>query len=337
MDQNRKILVTGGGGYIGVVTVEELLKNGYQVKVLDTFYWGTRPLNHLRDKIELIKQDIRDVKPQILANVSHVIHLAGLSNDPMAEYNPTANFQINTQATKRFAQMCKEKGVDKFIYASSASIYYQETANDSLQDEKSPVNPKAAYSLSKHLPETELLKMVNASFCPVIFRQGTVFGFSPKMRYDLVVNTMVKDALATGKITVLCRGKQWRPLVDVRDVARAYILALCAPEEKIRGQIFNLAYKNYKILPLAKVVKKALENATNSNIKIEVDLSDRKDRSYRISTSKIKKVLGWRPPTSIEDSVRDMVKNIEKWNFKDFSNPRYFNIEWMKLLTSLSP
>lgn len=337
MNQDGKILVTGGGGYIGVVTVEELLKNGYQVKVMDTFYWGTKPLNHLRDKIELIKQDIRNVKPQILANVSHVIHTAGLSNDPMAEYNPTANFQINTQATKRFARMCRRAGVGKFIYASSASIYYQGTVNNSLQDEKSPVNPKAAYSLSKYLAENELLKMVNTSFCPIIFRQGTVFGFSPKMRYDLVVNTMVKDALATGKITVLCRGKQWRPLVDVRDVARAYILALCAPEEKVRGQVFNLVYKNYQILPLAKIVKKVLEKITNSNIRIEVDNSDRKDRSYRISSGKIKKVLDWQPTIHVEASISDMVKNIEKWRYKDFNNPKFYNIEWMKLLTSLSP
>ena len=233
--------------------------------------------------------------------------------------------------------MCQRAGIGKFIYASSASIYYQEPVNNGLQDEKSPVNPKAAYSLSKYLAEDQLLKMVNTSFCPIIFRQGTVFGFSPKMRYDLVVNTMVKDALATGKITVLCRGKQWRPLVDVRNVARAYILALCAPEEKIRGQIFNLVYKNYQILPLAKIVKKALEKVTNSNIKIEVDNSDRKDRSYRISGSKIKKVLDWQPTISVEDSISEMVKNIEKWDFKDFTNPRYFNIEWMKLLTSLSP
>lgn len=336
MNKSNRILITGGGGYIGVVAVEELLKHGFEVKVLDTFYWGIEPLTHLKDKVELIKADIRDIKPQAVRGVRNVIHLAALSNDPMANYNPKANFEINTKATAKFAKLCKYSGVNKFIFGSSASIYYNGTNDNRLKKEESPVSPNSAYSLSKHKAEKEILRLAGGNFCPVIFRQGTVFGFSPRMRYDLVVNTMVKDALSNKKIVVLCKGKQWRPLIDIRDVAQAYLVALNAPAEKVRGQTFNLVYRNYKVLELAKIVRESLRELKYMGVKVAVDYSDRKDRSYRISGHKIKRILGWEPKISVEGSTIDMIKNIKKWGFTDFNNPRYFNIEWMKLLISVS-
>ena len=335
-NSNGKILVTGGGGYIGVVLAEELLERGYAVKLLDTFYWGMDPIKHIKDKVEIVQADIRDVGKEVLKDVTAVIHQAGLSNDPMAEFNPEANFEINTKATKRFAQLCKENGIKKFTFASSASIYDKGLlAEDVLQDENSEVTPKAAYSISKYNAERELLKLADKNFCPVIFRQGTVYGFSPRMRYDLVVNTMLKTAMMTNKLLVFCGGEQWRPLIDVRDVAQAHILAIEAPEEKVCGQIFNLVYKNYRVLELAHWVRKALREIKGLNPEIEVDYSPRKDRSYRISGEKIKKVLGWEPKISVEESLKDMIKKIEEYGYTDWMNPKYYNIQWMKLLNEV--
>jgi nucleoside-diphosphate-sugar epimerase len=335
-NSNGKILVTGGGGYIGVVLAEELLERGYVVKLLDTFYWGMEPIKHIKDKVEIIQADIRDVGKEVLKDVTAVIHQAGLSNDPMAEFNPEANFEINTKATKRFAQLCKENGIKKFTFASSASIYDKGLlAEDVLQDENSKVTPKAAYSISKYNAEQELLKLADKNFCPVIFRQGTVYGFSPRIRYDLVVNTMLKTAMMTNKLLVFCGGEQWRPLIDVRDVAQAHILAIEASEEKVCGQIFNLVYKNYRILELAHWVRKALREIKGLNPEIEVDYSLRKDRSYRISGEKIKKVLGWEPKISVEESLKDMIKKIEEYGYTDWLNPKYYNIQWMKLLNEI--
>lgn len=331
-----KVLVTGGGGYIGVVIAEELLERGYAVKLLDTFYWGMDPIKHIKDKVEVIQADIRDVGPEVLKDVSAVIHQAGLSNDPMAEFNPAANHEINTEATKRFAKLCKENGVKRFTFASSGSIYDKGLlAEDNLQDENSKVTPKAAYSTSKFNAEHELIKLADKNFCPVIFRQGTVYGFSPRMRYDLVVNTMLKTAMMTNKLIVFCGGEQWRPLVDVRDVAEAHILALEAPEEKVRGEIFNLVYKNYRVLELAHWVQKALRELKGMNPEIEVDYSPRKDRSYRVSGEKIKKTLNWEPKISVEDSLKDMIKKIDEYGYTDYMNPRYYNIQWMKLLNDV--
>ena len=331
-----KILVTGGGGYIGVVIAEELLERGYTVKLLDTFYWGMEPIKQIKDKVELIKADIRDVDKKVLKGVKAVIHQAGLSNDPMAEFNPEANHEINTVATYRFAKLCKENGIKKFTFASSGSIYDKGLlAEDNMQDENSKVTPKAAYSTSKFNAEQELLKLADKNFCPVIFRQGTVYGFSPRMRYDLVVNTMLKTAMMTNKLIVFCGGEQWRPLVDVRDVAEAHILALEAPSDKVCGQIFNLVYKNYRVLELAHWVQKVLRELKGMNPEIEVDYSPRKDRSYRVSGEKIKKVLNWEPKTSVEESLKEMIKKIDEYGYTDWMNPKYYNITWMKLLNDV--
>ena len=333
---NGKILVTGGGGYIGVIVAEELLKKKYKVKLLDTFYWGMDPIKHIENKVEIIQADIRDVGPDVLKGVTAVIHQAGLSNDPMAEFNPQANFEINTKATKRFALLCKEHGVKRFTFASSGSIYDKGlTAEDILQTEESPVSPTAAYSSSKYQAERELLKLADAKFCPIIMRQGTVYGFSPRMRYDLVVNTMLKAALMTNKITVFCGGEQWRPLVDIRDVALAHIAAIQAPEKKVCGQIFNLVYKNYRVLELAHWIQKVLRETKGMNPEIVVDYSPRKDRSYRVSGDKIKKVLGWEPKISVENSLKYMIKKIEEFGYTDYMSPRYYNILWMKLLSEI--
>lgn len=330
------ILVTGGTGYVGSVLIPELLNRGYSVRVLDKLYFGDKHLKNLSGKIEIVQGDIRKPSAAIFEDITAVIHLAGLSNDPTAEFNPKANLDINTNGTKIMAQMAKKYGVKRFVFGSSCSIYDRGLlAEDSLKDEKSLVEPKAAYAVSKYRAERELLKLADKNFCPVILRKGTIFGFSPRMRYDLVVNTMVRDAMDKGKIKVFCGGEQWRPLVDITDAARAHIACLEAPEEKVRGEIFNLSFKNYRVLELAHWVEKVYKDLGLGEIKIEVDYTERKDRSYRISAKKISDVLGFTPTVSVADSIKTMIENIKKWGYTDFYHPRYYNISWMMLLSEM--
>lgn len=333
-----KVLVTGGAGYIGCVVTRELLQRGYSVRVLDKLYFGREPLKNLEGKIELVQGDIRNLNPSALEGIDAVIHLAALSNDPTAEYNPTANNEINTLGTKKLAEACIERKIWRFTFGSSASIYDRGLEGpDEIQDENAKVEPKAAYSVSKFEAEKELLKLAekHENFIPVIFRKGTVYGYSPRMRYDLVVNTFVKNAMCANRLSVFCSGKGWRPLADVTDAAKAHILGIAAPAEKVRAQIFNVSYENYQILDLAHRTRYALgEMGINTNV--DVDYSpDKIDRSYRISNKKIEEVLGFRHRVSVEQSVQDMVKKIKENHQDDFGNPVYYNIRWMELLKNM--
>ena len=330
----QKVLLVGGAGYVGSVLAHELLQRGYAVKILDRLYFGDDGLRGIRDRVELIVGDMRVMDTAALKDVDSVVNVGGLSNDPTAEYNPKANYEMNTLASKKLADLCVANGIRRYVFASSCSIYDRGVGNESadvLLDETSEVYPRAAYSSSKHEAEKLLLEMVSDNFCPVILRKGTVYGFSPRMRYDLVVNTFVKSALATGKITLHYGGEMWRPLVDVRDVARAYIAALEAPEEKVRGQIFNVSFHNIRISELALRTRAALREV-GFDAEIVPDYGYQSVRSYRVSAAKIQRVLDFQPKVSIEESVKDLVKQIQSYGYTDFDNPKYYNIRWMKLL-----
>lgn len=337
----KKIFVTGGGGYIGVILVEELLKKGYQVKVCDAFYWGKEVLDECASKygrkLSLLQKDVRDINKSDLVGVDAVIHQAALSNDPMANYNPEANFCINTEATIKLAKLCKRAGISRFTFASSASIYDENAAVAIHEkDELSKVFPEAAYSLSKHKAEEGLINLADKKFCPVILRQGTVYGYSPRMRYDLVVNSMFKSALVEGKIKVFCGGKQWRPLVAVKDVALAHIRAIEAPEDLVNGQIFNVVYKNYQVYELAEIVRDFLKEHHNIEVTIKNELTKRKDRNYLISGKKIKESLNWQPTISVDEEIKNMFSKLYKDGVVDCNHPKYYNIEWMQLLLNVS-
>jgi nucleoside-diphosphate-sugar epimerase len=330
----RKILLVGGAGYVGSVLAEELLERGYAVKILDRLYYGDGGLREIRDRVELVVADMRVLPPNLLEDVDAVVNLGGLSNDPTAEYNPKANYEMNTLATQALAEMCRKSGVRRFVFASSCSIYDRGVGNDEkdiIQDEETPVEPRAAYSSSKREAEKILLQMAGDDFCPVILRKGTIYGFSHRMRYDLVVNTFVKFAMSQGYLSLHYGGEMWRPLVDVRDAARAYILSIQATEEKVRGQIYNVSCRNYRISELALRVGEAL-GQVGVTPEIRPDYGYRGVRSYRVSTHKIESELGFRPKVSVEESVIDIVEKARRYGYTDFDNPRYYNIRWMKLL-----
>jgi len=330
----QKVLLVGGAGYVGSVLAYELLERGYAVKILDRLYFGDDGLRDIRDRVELIVGDMRTMGAEVLKGVDSVINIGGLSNDPTAEYNPQANYEMNTLASKKLADLCVANGIRRYIFASSCSIYDRGVSNESadvLLDETSEVHPRAAYSSSKREAEKLLLGMVSDTFCPVILRKGTVYGFSPRMRYDLVVNTFVKSALATDKIMLHYGGEMWRPLVDVRDVARAYIACLEAPEEKVKGEIFNVSFRNFRISELGLRVRAALREV-GYDADIVPDYGYHGVRSYRVSASKIERVLDFRPKVTVEESVKDLVKQIQKYGYTDLDNPKYYNIRWMRFL-----
>lgn len=333
------ILVLGGAGYVGSVLVEALLDQGYSVRVYDREYYNV-DVSKFSPKADYVWGDVRDIHPENFNDVDAVINLSGLSNDPTAEYQPEANKEMNTEATITSAKKAMEFGVMRYIFASSCSVYYKDIISDSddiLCSENMPINPKAAYSKSKYEAERGLLDLarMHKVFCPIILRKGTIFGWSPRMRYDLVVNTFVKDALKTGKITVNNGGEMWRPMLEINDAARAYIACLQAKTTKVRGEIFNVAYKNFRV---SEIALRTVEALRNIGIKVDIQMPNSLGsvRSYRVSTDKARNVLGITPSISINDSVASMVRNIQTENYTDFDNPVYYNIRWMKTLEHAS-
>jgi nucleoside-diphosphate-sugar epimerase len=331
MSSSKRVLVTGGGGYIGVCLVGELLTRGYEVRVVDRLFWGERPISHLRDRIDLVVADVRSPEADWFRDVSAVVHLAGLSNDPTAEYNPEANWQMNAVATERLAKMAKELGVSRFTFGSSCSVY------DGLEpgpvyDEDAPLQPRGAYAISKQWAEDRLLELADGSFQPVLLRQGTVYGFSPRMRYDLVVNTFVKDALDKGRLLLHGGGCMWRPLVEVRDVAAAHIACLEAPAERVAGQIFNVVHDNHQIRQLAMLVGGAVQlwgRPVTLQVTGEVPAIV---RDYRCSNHKIRQAIGFEPRITVLDSIEHMLSQLPLDGYMNFGHPRFYNIEWMTLL-----
>ncbi len=324
-----RVLVTGGAGYVGTELVDQLLERGDDVRVVDRLYFGADPLARFDGAIELIQGDVRTVDPAWLEGVDAVSHLAGLSNDPTAEYNPDANWAMNALATERLAAACARAGVERFVFGSSASIY--DGIGPGMYDETTEVAPRGAYSISKKYAEDALLSAAGARFSPVVLRQGTVYGYSARMRFDLVVNTFVKDALLYRKLFLHGGGWQWRPLVDVRDIARAHVVALTAPRETVHAGIFNVMQENYQIRQLAMLVAGSL-----SLLGQQVELVDAPlppiVRDYRMSNAKMTKALGFTPQISVLESIDDMLKRLPIDRYAEFTHPRHYNIAWMTLL-----
>ena len=330
----KKILVIGGAGYVGCVVVDELLRRGYAVRVFDRLIYGDHGLREVRDRVELVTGDMRAMDASVFEDIAAVINLGGLSNDPTAEFNPDANYQMNTLATEVSAKQAKAAGVQRYIFASSCSIYDQGVEDpdaDLILDEDSEVSPRAAYSSSKYEGEQRLLPLADQNFCPVVLRKGTVYGWSPRMRFDLVVNTFLKDALTRGKITIHYGGEMWRPLVEVRDAARAYIACVEADEDKVRGQIFNVMFKNMRISELALRVKGALAEHGHA-VEIDAAYGYTGVRNYRVSGRKIAAVLDFRPVVTVEESVGNALAKLQGATIADLENPRHYNIRWLKFL-----
>lgn len=328
-----RVLVTGGAGFIGCVLVKKLLDQGFQVRVLDRLYWGRKPLADVAEKIEIIHGDIRNIQDDWLHDIDSVVHLAGLSNDPTAEFDPKANWEMNAVATEKLAETCKRLGISRLTFGSSCSIYDGLPSGiDYTEDHE--VTPQGAYAEAKYAAEQSLLKLADDDFCPVILRQGTVYGFSPRMRYDLVVNTFLKDALKGGRLYLHGGGWMWRPLVDVEDIGNAHIACLAAPADKVRGEIFNVMQDNYQIRALAMMVAGTLR-LEDKDVSLDEVPAPPRGRDYRCSKDKMTRVLGFTPQITVLSSIANMLTAINRNGFTEFDHPRYYNIRWMELLTEV--
>jgi nucleoside-diphosphate-sugar epimerase len=333
-DSDQTILVTGGAGYIGCVLVPRLLDRGYRVRVLDRLYFGEEPLASVRDSVELVVADVRNLPEDALNGIDGLIHLAGLSNDPTAEFDPEANWQINAVATETLGRACVEHGIERFVFATSCSLY--DGLPPGMHDETAPVVPCAAYATSKRYAEEQLGELVDSGLVPVLLRNGTVYGHSPRMRYDLVVNTFVKDALLNGRLLLHGGGWMWRPLVDIRDASDAMIAAYEAPAELVRGEIFNVLYSNYQIRELAMLVAGSVQLAARPIELVEVPAPSL-TRDYECANAKLSTTLGFIPRHSVLEAVTDLLRQVDHEDLAKLTDPRAYNIRWLELLTELKP
>ncbi len=315
-----KILIAGGAGYIGSVLIPKLLERGYEISVIDLFWFG----NHLPEQVGIVHKDIFDLQAGDVRGFDQVIFLGGLSNDPMAEFSPSKNFIFNAAAPAFLAYLAKGAGVKRFIYAGSCSVYGY-TVNE-LYDERQPAVSSYPYGISKLQGEQGVMQLQDKGFSVIVLRQGTVCGYSPRMRLDLVVNTMVKSAVASQVITVN-NPAIWRPILSIRDAASAYIRAIEA-NEGISG-IFNIASGNYTVGELGDLVKSGIQAHLKTDVQLKIQhVQD--FRNYKVSMEKARKVLSFHPQHDVDSIVKDLVDNLPK--FRDFENPAYYNIQVFKAL-----
>lgn len=333
-DPGRLILVTGGAGYIGSVLAQRLLNRGYRVRILDRLYWGRGPVEAIVDQVELVEADVREMPATALDGVDAVIHLAGLSNDPTAEYDPEANWQMNAVATETLGRNCVDREVERLVFALSCSLY--DGMPPGMHDERAPIEPRGAYATSKRYGEQALIGLVDDGLCPVMLRNGTVYGYSPRMRYDLVVNTFVKDSLLKGQLSLHGGGWMWRPLVDVRDVSDAMIAAMEAPAELVRGEIFNVLHSNYQIRELAMLVAGSVQLLGRS-VTLKEEPAPRLTRDYECSNVKLASRLGFQPCHSVVEAIDGILAAIDVEDRTMLSDPRFYNIRWLELLSELTP
>lgn len=325
-------MVTGGAGYVGCRLVPALVEMGASVCVVDKMIFGDDGLDRVRDRIEVRQMDVRALKAEDLVGFDAIVHLAGLSNDPTAEFNPEANREINFEATVRLGCSARDAGVERFVFASSCSVYYSESADGRIRDETMPLNPKSPYSWSKLQAEVGLLELACSTFSPVILRKGTVFGHSPRMRYDLVVNTFTRDAYAKRRLTVQAGGRMWRPLLHIADAVDAYKLVLTADRCSIHGEVFNALSSNHQVLAIAHEVRRVLEERPGVTLELDV-LPVGVSRSYRVAGNKFSDRLGVNLCRSIRDAVGEMWDAAAQAS--DLDNQIYCNISWLELLVDM--
>jgi dTDP-4-amino-4,6-dideoxygalactose transaminase/nucleoside-diphosphate-sugar epimerase len=322
----KKILVTGGAGYLGCMLSRKLLDKGYSVRCFDRLYFGEEAIKDILTNpgFELIKGNIIDLGnfPDLLEDIDGIIHLAGLANDPTAELNPELTKITNHGGSVELARRAKEKGIGRFIFASSCSVYGQ-GLSDQITEE-SPLNPVSIYAESKITAEKAIDKFRDDTFCPVYLRQATLFGKSNRMRFDLAINLMVVNALIKKKIFVYGGGRQWRPFLHVEDAAEAFITCLESDKDKVSGQVFNVGDStlNFEIIDLARFIK---SNIKGTELEIVPDAPDK--RSYRVCFDKITETTGWKPEVTVKTGIKELSKYLSSGEIKDFDTPKFYNIK----------
>lgn len=317
-----RLLVAGGAGYVGSALIPRLLERGYLVDVVDLFWFG----NNLPAETGILSKDLFDVTVEDLKGYDQVLFLAGLSNDPMAEFSPNKNFVYNAAAPAYLAYTAKKAGVRRYVYASSCSVYGY-TVNE-LYDETRPVASSYPYGISKLQGEQAVMNLADDRFSVIALRKGTISGYSPRMRLDLIVNTMFCTALCKGVITIN-NPSIWRPILAMEDAISAYIRVIEA-HESISG-FFNIASGNYTVGEVGDLVKAEIEQQLGE--KINLVIRHMQDfRNYKVSIERAKNVLSFHPQHDIRGIVRQLIKKMDK--FSDWDNPAYYNIQVFRELES---
>ena len=320
------VLVTGAGGYIGNVLVGELLDNNHQVTALDRFFFGEDVLAPYQNRpgFTLVRQDTRDITADQLKGIDVICDLAALSNDPCGDLDPALTCSVNLEARANLAAMGKRAGVKRYILASSCSVYGHGLQTELTED--GPTSPLTVYAKCNLDAERRALELAGPNYTVTALRSATVFGLSRRMRFDLVINLMTLHAVRNGRIFVMGGGMQWRPLVHIRDLARAYCRLLEVSNDTICGEVFNVGIQNYQALNLAYIVREALPFP----LQVEVTPDDADKRTYSVSFRKLNEVLGFKPTITPAEGAREIYEALKNGSVTD--DPRTSTVKWYRTI-----
>jgi nucleoside-diphosphate-sugar epimerase len=326
-----KVLVTGHLGYIGTILVPILLEHGHAVVGMDSDLYMRSNFGELPDEIPNIKKDIRDVVKADLEGFDAILHLAGLSNDPLGDLNPTLTYEINHKASVRLAQLAKEVGVTRFIFSSSCSTYG--ASGDDYIGEDAEFHPVTPYGDSKVLVEKDVSKLADDNFSPTFLRNATAFGLSPRLRFDLVLNNLTAWAYTTGQVYLKSDGTPWRPIVHIEDISRAFVAVLHAPRELIHNQAFNVGRteENFRIRELAEIVK---ETVPNCDLQFAEGAGPDK-RNYRVNCNKIVRTLPeFQPQWTARKGAEELYEAYKNngLQLSEFEGAKYRRVDHIKML-----
>ncbi len=319
------IAVTGAGGYIGSILTKQLLDAGHQVLAIDRFFFGEDVLNSVNKNknLKVLKKDIRDLKPEDLKGLDAVCDLASLSNDPAGEMNPELTYEINRDGRIHVAKTTKAAGVARYILSSSCSVYGKGEDNQQLT-ETSKTGPISVYAKSTLDAEHEILPLSDANFTSTALRNATVFGLSPRMRFDLVINLMTLTAFQKRRIIIMGGGDQWRPIVHVSDVAQAFINVAKADPKKIKGEVFNIGLNSFQIKNLAYIVREVLP----FEVEIEIAPDDPDKRDYNVNFDKAKDILGFSAHTQVDQGASEIYNALKTGAVEP--GPKTVTVQWYR-------
>jgi nucleoside-diphosphate-sugar epimerase len=326
-----KVLVTGHRGYIGGVMTPMLRDRGHEVIGLDSDLYARSTFTGQMPETESIVRDVRDLNASDLPKVDAIIHLAGLSNDPLGNLDPDVTDEINHRATVKLAELAKSAGIERFLFSSSCSNYG--AAGDDLIDETGRFNPVTPYAISKVDSEKDLAKLADDGFSPTFMRSATAYGVSPRLRFDLVLNNLTAWAFATGRVLLKSDGTPWRPIVHIRDISSAFIAALEAPRETVHLEAFNVGDtgENYRMSELAEIVAETVPGAV-----VEIAEGAGPDkRCYRVDCSKIRRALpAFQPQWTARKGARELYEAYKAVGLtvEDFEGPRFQRVAHLRML-----
>jgi nucleoside-diphosphate-sugar epimerase len=320
--QHSRICVVGGAGFLGSILIELLLDEGHQVTILDALLYGDEGIRHLIDRpgLSLVPGDLRDITATVRAfrHADAVVHLGALVGDPACNIDERLTLEINRDATAKAAAIARGLGIDRFVFASTCSVY---GASGDVLDEDSPLDPISVYARSKLESEQLLLAQSGEGFWPTVLRLGTLYGRSQRERFDLVVNLLTAQAVVTGEITVF-GGSQWRPFVHVRDAADAVLRCLQAPCSAVGGRVFNVGAddQNHTLAGIAEIIRSAVPGA-----RVHVAPATAEEADYRVCFARIRSAIGFAPRRTVADGVAEIAASILGGAVADYTDARYSN------------